>query len=138
MNRRIAIVHKRTFPMCECCQCGNVANGQCCQRPMGMGTRKTRQATCAATSRLSDLRLSHVGSACRTSPVACLPIFPPPRWRLSQLGGRAGARPSQRERCHGVCGCGSHATGHWIVPPSTVEIESGSRHPLANPCGTLR
>ena len=74
----------------------------------------------------------------RTSPVACHPIFPPPRWRFSRLGGRAGARPSQRERCHGVCGCGSHATGHWIVPPLTVEIESGSRHPLANPCGTLR
>ena len=59
----------------------------------GMGTRDTRQATCAATSRLSDLRLSHVGSACRMSLVACPkpPFSTPPRWRLPMRRSRGSA-----------------------------------------------
>ncbi len=40
-------------------------------------------------------------------------LFPPPRWRLSQLGGRAAARPSRRERCRwGIRSRGS-ATLPW-------------------------
>jgi len=51
----------------ECCQCGNVANGQCCQLPMG-----------------------------RVRASAPL-LFPPPRWRLPMRRSRGSATLPARE-----------------------------------------